>query len=473
MERSRFTALAVAFVLASCGGGYAGGSGGATPAFVVDTHRQGSSGLIKHVVIMIQENRSFNNFFATFPGADGTTYGMMGKKRIHLTETNLVWPCDLGHSRNAYLEDDDNGKMDGFYLEGNGNKAPCIGQAGRRPYQYVKPAQIQPYWDMAGQYVLAEHMFQTQGSGSFTAHQDLIRGGTTFDAALDEALVDFPTVAPWGCNAPPKAKTSYLLWTGSYIHGEHNKGPFPCTNKFPGSGSYYHTLADELDAKKISWRYYTPKLSSTGRLWNAFNMIASVRYGPEWGTNVVWPETTIFTDITNGTLPAVSWLIPDGKNSDHPGSAATDTGPSWVASVVNAIGQSSLWDSTAIVVVWDDWGGFYDNMPPPPVGGSQFDHWGGLGFRVPCIIVSPYAREATKSKPGYISPTDYEFGSILKFVEDNWDLPRLGTTDGRANSIVDSFDFTQPPRTFTKIPSSYPLEYFEREAPSNIPLDSE
>jgi phospholipase C len=467
MERSRFAALAVACVLASCGGGYASPSGVTPP--LVDAHRHGSSGLIKHVVIMIQENRSFNNLFATFPGADGTKYGMLGKKRILLTKTDLVWPCDFGHSRNAFIEDYDGGKMDGFYLEGNGNRPPCIGKAGRKPYQYVDPAQIQPYWDMAGQYVLADQMFQTQGSGSFTAHQDLIRGGTTFDAALDEALIDFPTALPWGCDAPPKAKTSYLLWTGSSIHGEHNKGPYPCTNKFPGSGSYYKTLADELDAKQIKWKYYTPKLGSNGRLWNAFDLIASVRYGPQWGTNVVWPETTIFTDITNGTLPSVSWLIPDGANSDHPGSASKDTGPAWVASVVNAIGGSPLWNSTAIVVVWDDWGGFYDAVPPP----QPFDHWGGRGFRVPCLIVSPYAREAVKSKPGYISHTQYEFGSILKFIEDNWRLPRLGTTDTRANSIVDSFDFTQPPRTFQKIPSSHPLQYFEHEAPSNIPVDSE
>ncbi len=473
MERSRLAALAVAFALASCAGGFTGGSGGATPA-LRDAHRHGSSGLIQHVVIVVQENRSFNNLFATFPGAGGTTHGMMGKKRIRLKEVDLIWPCDLGHSRNGFLEDYDGGKMDGFYLEGGGNGSQCVGKAGKNPYQYVNPAQIKPYWDMAGQYVLANQMFQTQGSGSFTAHQDLIRGGTTFDSALDEALVDFPTVTPWGCDAKSKnAKTSYLLWTGSSIHGEHNKGPFPCTNKFPGSGSYYQTLAAELDAAQVKWKYYTPPLQSTGSLWNAFDMIAPVRHSQEWGTNVVWPETKIFTDITNGTLPSVSWLIPDGKNSDHPGSAATDTGPSWVASIVNAIGESALWDSTAVIVVWDDWGGFYDAAPPPPIGSQPFDHWGGLGFRVPCIIVSAYAREATPSTPGYISHTQYEFGSILKFVEDNWNLPRLGTTDARANSIVDSFDFSQPPRAFKKIRSRYPLEYFEHQAPSNIPVDSE
>lgn len=420
---------------------------------------------------MIQENRSFNNLFATFPGADGTTRGKMGHRRIRLKEADLEEKCDFGHSRNGFLEDYDGGKMDGFYLEGGGTGGTCPGKAGRHPYQYVNPAQIKPYWDIAAQYVLADHMFQTQGSGSFTAHQDLIRGGTTFDAALDEALVDYPTSSTWGCDAAPSAKTSYLLWTGSAIHGEHNKGPFPCTNKFPGSGSYYQTLADLLDAASVSWKYYTPPIPGPGALWNAFDMIASVRYGSEWGTKVVWPENKIFRDIKKGRLPSISWVIPDGKNSDHPGSAATDKGPSWIASVVNAIGESRYWDSTAIVIVWDDWGGFYDAVPPPQ---PPFpDHWGGVGFRVPCMIVSAYAREASPSTPGYVSHTNYEFGSILKFIEDNWGLPSLGTTDARANSIVDSFDFTQPPRTFQHIQSPYSMEYFEREPPSHIPVDSE
>ncbi len=107
---------------------------------------------------------------------------------------------------------------------------------------------------------------------------------------------------------------------------------------------------------------------TTAWIWSAFDAIRAVRYGPEWGANVngpaSTPETSIFTDITNGTLPAVSWLVPDNQNSDHPDNppaAEPDTGPSWVASVVNAVGASSAWNTTAIVVIWDDWGGFYDH----------------------------------------------------------------------------------------------------------------
>lgn len=137
----------------------------------------------------------------------------------------------------------------------------------------------------------------------------------------------------------------------------------------------------------ISWKYYVPTLSPyrAGALWNAFLVIASV-YGnkTEWGEHISSPETNIFKDISSDKLPAMSWVIPDGKNSDHP-AYNSDTGPAWVASVVNAIGKSSYWNSTAIVIVWDDWGGFYDPIAPP-----KLDDQGGPGFRVPMIVVSPY-----------------------------------------------------------------------------------
>jgi len=129
---------------------------------------------------------------------------------------------------------------------------------------------------------------------------------------------------------------------------------------------------------------------------------------------------------------------------------------------------SSYWQSTAIIVVWDDWGGFFDHVPPP-----FFDHWGGVGFRVPMIVISPYARETYPGQPGYISHTQYEFGSILKFIENVWGLGSLGTTDARATSIVDCFDFTQAPRSFTTIPSSYSKSYFLHRPPSNEPVDTQ
>jgi phospholipase C len=152
-------------------------------------------------------------------------------------------------------------------------------------------------------------------------------------------------------------------------------------------------------------------------------------------------------------------------DSDHAGSNS-DKGPSWVAGVVNAVGESQYWNTTAIVVLWDDWGGWYDSVPPP-----QLD-FVGLGIRVPCIIISPYA------KAGYVAHTQYEFGSVLKFIEEVFKLRSLGPvsrgyTDSRATSISGSFDFKQKPRVFQRIPAPYPPAYFLAQPPSAEPPDSE
>ncbi|MBV8530287.1 MAG: hypothetical protein JO104_03145 [Candidatus Eremiobacteraeota bacterium] len=244
----------------------------------------------------------------------------------------------------------------------------------------------------------------------------------------------------------------------------HDKGPFPCLN--------YPTMRDLLDAQSVSWKYYSPPVTKgpqgTGALWNAFDAIRAVRYGPEWGTKVTTTDLAIFNDIHYGQLPAVSWVIPDRQNSDHPaGGPHTDTGPSWVASIVNAVGESSYWRSTAVIVVWDDWGGFYDHEAPP-----LKDDWGGLGFRVPMLVVSAYTPSAGTGKT-FISHTPYEFGSILKFIEQNFGLGSLGTTDQRATSIADCFDFSQGPRSFRQIPTKYSRAYFLRQKPSYQPVDTQ
>jgi phospholipase C len=475
MARS-FRSLVVAVLsfasLCSCGGVANLASVGATPPERGDMHRRKSSNYISHIIVMIQENRSFDNLFATFPGADGATRGKAkGGRTIKLEKHALKEKCDFGHSYKGFIRDYDGGEMDGFVAGGTGL---CTGSK-TAEYQYVNPSEIGSYWDIAEQYVLADRMFQTQGSGSFTAHQDLIRGGTAIDQAQTQSLVDYPSSHPWGCDAPksPATVTSLLIWISNKLEHRYHKGPFPCTNRFPESGSSYGTLRDLLDAKGVFWKYYSPPTKhGIGGYWNAFDAIAAVRYGPEWGTNVTTSapyQNEIFSDISSGELPAVSWLVPDQSGSDHPGASdSEDTGPSWVASVVNAVGTSSYWDSTAIVVVWDDWGGFYDHVAPP-----FFDRWGGLGFRVPMLLVSAYARKGAGSRGGYVSHTQYEFGSILRFIEDNWSLGNLGTTDARANSIADCFDFRQAARQFTMIPSKYSRTYFERRPPSFLPLDSE
>jgi phospholipase C len=485
---------------ALCVGGVAAllaGCGGTQPTMsAIDTMLPQSSsggtgsGKIQHVVLVIQENRTFDNFFSTYPGADGTTYGCMapvstktareghrrsssgycpsGDTYVPLAEHNLGETCDFGHSYHIVPVDYDGGLMDGFGHEGGSKK--CPGKVGTAVYQYVNPTQVAPYWDIAEQYVLADHMFQTQGSGSFTAHQDLIRGGTCFENCTSpyvnaKSLVDYPAFTPWGCDAKESEdKTSILVWTGSRLKDEYHKGPKPCMT--------YPTLADIFEAQspQISWKYYTaPEPNGTGKYWDAFDAIKDIREDKnQWNMHVDQKPTDFFKDLSNGALAAMSWVTPDAENSDHPGNGS-DTGPSWVASIVNAVGQSSYWNSTAIVVVWDDWGGFYDHVPPP-----FFDDFGGLGFRVPMLVISPYAREASPSRPGYISSTKYEFASILLFIEGVFNLGMVGTPQElRAKSIVDCFDFAQPPRSFSAIPSRYSKAYFLRQKPSNEPVDTE
>jgi len=433
----------VAALLADCGGGSSGSSGsGPLPQLPPATKGK----YFTHVVIVVQENRTFDNLFATFPGADGTRTGELHDgSRMPLQEHDLFNTVSPNTAHTAWRIGYNHGQMNGFDLIADG---PYPGTA---LYQYVNPAQIQPYWTLAKQYVLADHMFQTQGTGSFTAHQDLIAGGAMINASL--SLIDFPTEPPWGCDAPNGTVTTLITAKNVYLP---NDGPFPCLK--------YRTLRDTLDAKGITWRYYAPEINRSfgGDLWNAFGAIDAVFHGPEWSTNVTWPETNVFKDISNNSLPSVTWVIPDFQNSDHPG-ANSDTGPSWVAQVVNAVGQSPAWDSTAIVVVWDDWGGWYDHVKPP--GTYRF---GGLGFRVPMIVISPYA------KHGHVAHAAYEFGSIVQLVEDNWGLPRLGTTDVRAASFVkDAFDFNQQPRAFVPVQAPFSRSFFEHQRPSNLPVDTE
>jgi phospholipase C len=468
-------------MLTACNGGATSSSLGARP-YLLPNSGSGSGSPIEHIVLIIQENRSFNNLFATFPGATGTTVGeerVNGRtKQITLSEKRLRDKTDLVHAYTGFLTAYNRGKMNGF------NQIRQAGSGsleGREPYQYVMPSDVVPYWTLASTYALADAMFATQGSESFPAHQDLIRGGTAIDST--ESLIDdIPTGGSgmWGCDSPYGSKTSLITTT---LKLREHLGPFPCTDDFPYSGSQYSTLRDLFDGASpaITWKYYAPALGDKGGIWSAFDVIYPVRYGPEWTANVISPETTILTDISGGDLAQMSWVVPDFADSDHPGSAS-DHGPSWVASIVNAIGESQYWNSTAIIVVWDDWGGFYDPVVPLCTSGSPCrDNQGGPGFRVPMIAISPYAPFNQSSQPGYISNEVYSFGSIIRFVEDTFDLGRLGTTDETTNSIGpengsqggDMFNFNQSPRRFQTIGSKYSRSFFLHQKPSNRPVDAE
>ncbi len=405
---------------------------------------------IKHVVVIIQENRSFENFFAGYPHADAPMngYGLDAGKRVKIPlhqDTFEVGP-NLTHLWPAAITDWDNGEMDGFSKYGLHHDDSA--------YAYVERSEVQPYWDMAKQYVLADHMFPTEFGPSWTAHITLVAG--TDDLNPDLALADFSDGAYNSCDSPKGTKTTTV---DQYRHESIHTGPFPCFTQF-------NSMATNLDAAGVSWKYYVTKLRHAG-IWSPFEAIKYVRRGPDWQKNIIAPETQVLSDIQNQQLAQVSWVTPSQIDSDHP-AAHSDKGPSWVSSIVNAIGQSSYWNSTAIIVLWDDWGGFYDNAPPP-----QLD-FRGLGIRVPCLIISPYA------KPGYISKTNYEFGSILQFMEEAFNVAPLGSpsngyTDTRSNSLDDSFDFSQSPRHFKVIKAKYPMSQFVHEPASygEAPVDDE
>ncbi len=459
---ARFTLVAASLavsVFAGCGGSGPGGPAGsgslpvAAPGAAAQQPATGNPvhKYIKHVVVIIQENRSFENFFAGYPGANAPLYGYSGKHKVNLHQITFK-NANLQHSWHSSIVDWDNGKMDGFKKFGSAQ----YGQYAA--YAYVEQSLIQPYWDMANQYVLADGMFPTEFGGSFTAHLTLVAG--TDNLSPTKAEVDIPSgLPPQDCDASPGAKSSYI--TPNRV--EHAfKGPFPCFNQ-------WKTLAQTLDHAGVTWKYYATQLVGAG-MWEPFEAMKYVRYGPDWNKDIIAPETTILTDPGNGQLAQMTWVSPSDKNSDHPESQS-DQGPSWVASVVNAVGESKYWKSSAIVVLWDDWGGWYDNAAPP-----QLD-FRGLGIRVPCIIISPYARKSTSSMP-YVDHTQYEYASIIKFVEEAFNLPYLGQTangytDRRATSIDDAFDFTQKPRAFTPFNTKYSRAFFLRQPTSHEPVDTE
>lgn len=476
------------------------------PNAVGEAHLQSGaiSSPIEHVVIVIQENRSFDNFFSTFPNANGTTVGqampmptaiaqacaadgqpvITRPTTVPLTEVTLMgkgFPTTpptgppFGKNQdppyiygNGYLRDCDsaNGRptasqpcrMDGFDVQKFGPNASAAEPTCTYLYQYVDPHDVAPYWDMAKQYVLADKFFQSQGSSSFPAHQDLIAAGTQIDS--EESAINNPTGFPWGCDSGTSAHEPYITLQGKVVFN----GPRPC---YPTLSHKYATVRDILDAKGVSWKFYANKVHPAGSpnsgssgIWSAFDAIEAVRYGDEWGKNVVWPDTRIFSDLKNGTLPAVSWITPNGPNSDHP-QEKSDTGPSWVASIVNAVGESKYWKSSAVIVIWDDFGGFYDHVPPP-----FYDNQGGLGFRIPLLIISPYVHP-------HVEHTQYETASVVKFLEENWQLGTLHRLDRRANGLESAFDLNMSPRRFRKIPAKYPLVFFLHQPMSLEPPDTQ
>lgn len=419
-----------------------GATDGAHRAFV-DLERS----KIQHVVIIIQENRSFDNLFNGFPGADTAQTGMTHHGPVNLQPVSLDYRADVDHQHQAFVDSYDDGRMDGF-----DRVATQPAQKPTFPYAYVPRQEVEPYWDMALQYTIADQTFQSNSGPTFPAHQYLIAGQSAMTSDNPNRVQTGRWA--WGCDSP---YGTTVLKIGA--NGEETPGPFPCLD--------YATLADEMDAAGISWRYYAPAITERGNIFSAFDAIHHIRYGPDW-KKVVSPETRVLGDINSGSLANVTWVAPAVENSDHPfPSRGTKTdlgvngdyGPQWVSSIVNAVGRSPYWNSTAIFIIWDDWGGWYDHVAPP-----QLDTM-GLGFRVPLIVVSPFA------KKHYVSHVRHEFGSILKFTERAFDLPHLAASDSRADGLADCFDFLQTPNPFRAIQSNLNDAFFLKQKPNLIQPD--
>jgi phospholipase C len=393
---------------------------------------------IQHVIIIIQENRSFNDLFMGFPGANTATSGLDHNGAVvQLQPVSLADPHDLCHEHKCFVKAYDGGKMDGFDLYDTPNQPATF------PYAYVPKDETAPYWTLASDYTLADDMFQSNTGPSYPAHQYLISGQS--DLVADNPNSPSRTDA-WGCDSPKGTTTAIIQ-----PNGKLKTGPYPCFD--------YETLGDLMDDQRISWNYYATSLTEAGGIWSAYDAIKHIRFGRDWHQNVVSPETQFLSDVANGDLAQVTWITPSKKNSDHAGSGS-ESGPQWVASVVNAVGRSRFWNSTAIFIVWDDWGGWYDNVPP-----QQLDEM-GLGFRVPMIVVSPYA------KNGYVSHVQHEFGSILKFTEETLGIPSLGQTDQRADDLSDCFYFGRAPTRFKPLKTTMrPADFIYQPQTGEAPDD--
>ncbi len=452
MRKLRLTVLAAAFVTAGCSQSLTGSRSNANTSALPTEGARSSRALVRHashsriqhVVIIVQENRTVDNLFQFLPGANTQSYGLNSQNQtVQLQAEDLAAPYDVPHTHAAWLSEYANGAMNGFDLVTC--KGTCPANAA---YAYVPPSEVTPYYTLAETYAFADNFFETDQGPSFVSHQYLVSGTSTVsDASVNKASNNGETPSQQltgGCDAPAGSLVAVITPQGTEPPSLRT---FPCFQR--------QSLMNELDAAGVTWKYY--QAAPGAGIWNAPDAIASIwSNASEMAANVISPPSQVLTDIAQGQLANVVWVTPTQKASDHP--KVTDgSGPSWVASVVNAIGNSHYWKDTAIFITWDDWGGFYDHVTPTIYNSFE------LSFRVPLIVVSQYA------KSGYVSHTQHEFGSILKFTEENFGLPSLNTTDARADDLSDCFNFSKG-QPFKKIAAKYPPSYFFHQ-PSAEPKD--
>ncbi len=367
---------------------------------------------IKHVVFLIKENRTFDNLYGTFPGANGASAGMdHGVERPLIKGTDGRTYDDIPHCYPCSLLAYNNGLMDGF------NQGES---ADRWAYTQLHKDQMPNYWHWAKSFVLGDNFFSSAYGPSFPNHLYSI-------AAQSGGAHDNPRRIPgvtqgsntFGCDAPDEQ-----LVEVTDSEGIVTKIP-PCFD--------FETEGDLLNEANIPWSYYAADEQQKGYIWSAYSAIRRYRMNPERWDRHIFPVDEVVRDIRADRLPPVTWITPRFEVSEHPEYSFCH-GENWTTKVINAIMKSPMWKNTAIFLTWDDYGGFYDHVPPPFV--DDF----GFGFRVPLLVISPYA------KRGFIDHRLGEFSSVLRFIEDNWGLSQLTQRDRDAHNLIEAFDFSQEPR---------------------------
>jgi phospholipase C len=399
--------------------------------------QQVSGSPIRHVIVLVQENRTFDNLFASsvlarggpYPGANTSQTGVVDGKPVRLESVPFEYPADPSHSHAALLGEWNGGKMDGF---ANVEVRPVFGfpkpPAGFA-YAYLPASETTIYHLLAARYALADENFAPRLVPTFASHYTI--------ATAQSRIAGNPNSRIWGCDARP-GTTVPIFGAGETTI---TPGVFPCFDQT--------TIADLLEAAHVSWKYYTgPYDNMTNPTVNIYDAFRKIRYGPQWQQNVVTPSATILSDIERCRLPQVSFVMPNFLDSDHAGNLSAG-GPGWIGSIYLALLQSrraaagcNYYDDSAMIVTWDDSGGWYDHVAPPP--GPDGTSW---GFRIPIIVISPWARSGydpnnSKALP-YISHTRRESTAITRFIETNWNLGDMGQRDVTDDDLSDMFDYTR------------------------------
>jgi phospholipase C len=438
------------------------GNGGPSPSGLPDGNGDGSEPTvivpgetpIEHVVFIVKENRTFNNYFATYPGAEGATLGgtiectedgCSDGPIVHLRPATDVQPHDLTHCFRCGLTAINGSKMNGFnrmngVIPMSGDRAVEFGRD-LSGYVYHDRDTLPNYWAYADRFVLADHFFTSMYGPTLPEHLYTV-------AAQANYIVDNKSTTDHEGNYCDDT-TEYATRFNPPAARANEERILELERNITSNGSNTYDLAeywgsirlcfdievlpDQLEEAGISWKYY----ANENAWMNALQMIRHVRRGRMW--RKVQPPENFVPDVRAGEMPQVSWIVPSESYNEHPGGGkSVCAGENWTVHQVNAIMNSEYWESTAIVIVWDDFGGFYDPVPPP-----QTDIM-GLGPRTPALIISPYTRSGESRDGGYVDKTTYEFSSVLAFIEQLFGLEPMTARDRHADPLLGAFDFGNP-----------------------------